>query len=69
MANASKSRSPSASTTVVRSASTGRLLIGGRDERQLVNKHNSIAVKAAPAKPKHLTPTEIKTLTRRMKVA
>lgn len=56
-------------TTVVRDAVTGRFLVGGTDERRLINKHSRITVKSAPAKPKYFTTTEIETLTKLMKVA
>lgn len=54
---------------VVRDAATGRYLVGGTDERQLVNKHAKVTVKSAPAQPKHFTQAEIKALTKLMKVA
>lgn len=57
--------------TVVRDAVTGRFLVGGTDERKLVNQHkrSSLVVKPAPGKPKYFTQTEIETLTKLMKVA
>ena len=55
--------------TVVRDAVTGRFLVGGTDERRLVNQHGSISVKPAPGKPKYFTQTEIETLTKLMKIA
>ena len=57
--------------SVVRDAVTGRFLVGGTDERRLVNQHkrSSIVVKPAPGKPKYFTQTEIETLTKLMKIA
>jgi hypothetical protein len=56
------------SSVVVRNASTGRFVVGGSDERKLVNKFASVSVKSAPAKPKHVTDSQIRELTKRMKV-
>lgn len=55
--------------TVVRDAVTGRFVVGGTDERRLINKHGRISVKPAPGKPKYFTQTEIENLTKLMKVA
>lgn len=60
--------SKSGATVVMRNASTGRLTVGGTDERCLVNKH-SVKVKSAGVKPKHFSSDQIKVLTKRMKVA
>jgi hypothetical protein len=64
-----KAPAKKSSTTVVRDVTTGRLIIGGKDERLLVNRHAAIAVKEAPGKPKHLSATEIREGVKRMKVA
>ena len=55
--------------SVVRDAVTGRFLVGGTDERRLINHHSSASVKPAPGKPKYFTQTEIENLTKLMKVA
>lgn len=54
---------------VVRNARTGRLLVGGTDERRLVNNHADIQVKSASVKPKHISESLIKDLMKMMKVA
>ena len=63
-----KSQAASA-MTVVRDAITGRFVVGGTDERRLINKHSGVSVKPAPGKPKYFTQTEIENLTKLMKVA
>ena len=57
------------SMLVVRNATTGRFTVGGVDERKLVNQHVGVSAKAAPNKPKHLTASQIRELTKQMKVA
>jgi hypothetical protein len=64
-----KASAKKSSTTVVRDVTTGRLTVGGKDERKLVNRHTAITVKAAPGKPKHLSAIEIREGVKRMKVA
>lgn len=63
-----KSQAASA-MTVVRDTITGRFVVGGTDERRLINQHGSVSVKPAPGKPKYFTQTEIENLTKLMKVA
>jgi hypothetical protein len=66
---ASKKRSGSlASTVVVRSSVTGRLTVGGTDERRLVNRRSTVSVRPAPSKPKHFSESQIRAMTKRMKV-
>ena len=59
----------SSEIAVVRDAITGRFVVGGTDERRLINQHSSVSVKPAPGKPKYFTQTEIENLTKLMKVA